>query len=70
MDRCQHLIRLLGWAWDDCGPDAERGAGCRLVCRHDDEEFTARGETMEAAWNEALWLVGRVQREVALPADA
>jgi hypothetical protein len=70
IDHCQHLIRLLGWTWDHCGPDDERGTGHRLICRRDDEEFAARGGTMEATWNEALRLAGRVQREQSLPPDA
>lgn len=70
INRCQHLIRLLGWTWDHCGPDDERGTGYRLTCRRDDGVFSARGDTMEATWNAALRLSGRVQRDQSLPPDA
>jgi hypothetical protein len=70
IDRCQHVLRLLGWTWGHCGPDDERGTGYRLICCRDDEQFAARGDTMEATWNKALGLAGRVQREQALLTDA
>jgi len=31
IDRCQHLIRLLGWTWGHCGPDDGRGTGYSQV---------------------------------------
>jgi len=70
IDRCQHLIRLLGRTWGHFGPEDERGTGYWLICSRDGDEIVVRGDTMEATWNEALRLAGRVQREQALPVDA
>jgi len=60
----------VGWTWGHCGPDDERGTGYWLICRGDDEEFAARGDTTDATWNKARRLAGRAQRERLLPVDA
>ena len=69
IERCQRLLRILGWSWGPCGPDDDRGIGYRIRCSRDDDGFSARGESMQATWNESLRIAGRVQRGQPLPMD-